>query len=170
MKFLRDVKYWFKKFSFLRIYNTPFQKPRVIFYFGKIRHGTPIFFPRKWVKDKEKPGYYKAITRKIGFDLVGLGWKTKWTETDYRFEWDPIWSFVFFKWQICIKFTHNYHYHYWESWLYYDRETEKTKTKQERLEQCMKDFPLDYIEYSGGQSSKINYYPLILKSKWLKRK
>ena len=86
MKFLRDVKYWFKKFSFLRIYNTPFQKPRVIFYFGKIRHGTPIFFPRKWVKDKEKPGYYKAITRKIGFDLVGLGWKTKWTETDYRFE------------------------------------------------------------------------------------
>ena len=43
----------------------------------------------------EKMRYNYAEPKKIGFDFVSLGWKTKWTNTDYRFEWSPVWSFVF---------------------------------------------------------------------------
>jgi len=170
MSIFKRFKYWLKNFEFLQIYNSPFQRPRLIFHCGKIRYGTPYFFPRKWVKDKEKTGYLKAKPKKIGFDFVGLGWKTKWTATDYRHEWNPIWSFVFFKWQICLKFSHAHFYNYWEAWLYYHISTDQTKSKKERLEQCIKEFPQNYTVYSNGKTSQVDYYPLILKNKWLKRK
>ena len=53
---------------------------------------------------KEYLRYTYPVPKKIGFDFVGLGWKTKWSDTDYRFEWAPVWSFVFLKWQIAIMF------------------------------------------------------------------
>lgn len=101
MKIWYKIKAWWKydifyKLEWMRIYFSPFKPIVPRFYIGKISVGTPYFYPRKWVKDKEKPGYLKAIPRKIGFDFVTLGWKTKWEETDYRHEWNPIWSFVFF--------------------------------------------------------------------------
>jgi hypothetical protein len=103
--------------------------------------------------------------KKIGFDFVGLGWKTKWEETDYRFEWSPIWSFVFFGYQIAVQFQAPEPYHYWEAWLYYNYNTKGTQ--RERIEQCKKHFPLDYIVHSNEGKHKVNYYKDILKSKFI---
>lgn len=155
------------KFSFLRVFNSPFIRPKVKFYCGKLFYGTPIFYPRKWVKNSEKPGYTKAIPKKIGFDFVGLGYKTKWSDTDYRYEWGPIWSFVFFKWQFCILFEPPHPYNYWESWLYYDNDTDKTKSKKERIQESIKGFPQIYTQHSKDGEKTIDYYPLILKQKYL---
>jgi len=151
------------KFKFLKTYFSPFKRIRPIFYIGKIRYGTPYFFPRRWVKNKEKPGYLKAIPKKIGFDFVELGWKTKWDKYDYRHEWNPIWSFVFFKWQIAIIFEPIEH-HYWECWLAYELSTDKTKSVQERLEEAKKIFPCVWTSYyKDNYKETICYWDKILK-------
>lgn len=156
-----------KKLTWLKTYFSPFKPIKPIFYIGKLRYGTPIFFPRKWIKDKEKPGYLKAIPKKIGFDIVGLGWKTKWDEHDYRFEWNPIWSFVFFKWQIAIIFNEPV-FHYWECWLAYELSTDKTKSPKERIEQAKEVFPCIWSSfYPDGSKEKICYWDKILKKKYL---
>lgn len=153
------------KFTFLKAFNSPFKPPKIKFYRGKISIGTPYFYPRKWVVNPEKPGYKKAVPKKIGFDFVGLGWKTKWSDDDYRFEWNPVWSFVFFKWQIAIMFLPVECMQYWEAWLYYHFNTEGTQ--RERIEQCKKEFPLNYKGYSKEKGEyKINYYDVILKDKY----
>ena len=108
------------------------------------------------------------MSSSVNFDFVGLGWKTKWSDNDYRFEWPPIWSFVFFKWQIAVSFEAPEEHHYWEAWLYYEYVTDKTKSKRERIEQCKKEFPLTYKVYSQGKEEVVDYYPQILKSKYLK--
>jgi hypothetical protein len=54
---------------------------------------------------EQKKTYSFAVPKKIGFDFVDLGWKTKWEPDDYRFEWCPVWSFVFFGYQIAITFV-----------------------------------------------------------------
>ena len=76
------------------------------------------------------------VPKKIGFDFVDLGWKTKWSHEDIRFEWAPLWSFVFWKWQIAIIFKAPEMSHYWESWLYYELHTDKSKSKKERIKIC----------------------------------
>jgi hypothetical protein len=153
------------KFTFLRAFFSPFIRPTLRFYCGKIKHGTPYFFPRRWVKDKEKKGYRKAVPKRIGFDFVSLGWKTKWEDTDYRYEWGPLWSFVFFKWQICVLFSVPEQSHYWESWLYYTRNTDKTKSTEERVKQCIEGFSQIWTSHSNGEKKQIDYYDYILKSK-----
>ena len=152
--------------KFLKVLNSPFKPFKFKWYIGKIAIGTPYFYPRKWVKLSEKEieekalekynkldqfqkdkvtleqykqyyrGTKKAIPKKIGFDFVGLGWKIKWSSTDYRFEWSPLISFVFFKWQIAVIFQAPEKSHYWTSWLYYEYNTDKTKSKAERIKQC----------------------------------
>jgi hypothetical protein len=105
-----------------------------------------------------------AVNKKIGFDFVSLGWKTKYE--DYRFEWSPRISFVFFKWQIAVTFVAPHLDHYWESWLYYTRETKGTTA--ERIAQCRKSAPQTWTSYHGdGTKETIDYYNLILKDKWV---
>jgi hypothetical protein len=112
--------------------------------------------------DKMQCSY--AVPKKIGFDFVSLGWKTKWNS--YRFEWSPMISFVFFKWQIAVTFVAPHLDHYWESWLYYTRETKGTTA--ERIAQCRKEAPQTWTSHnSDGTKETINYYDLILKKKWL---
>lgn len=135
-----------KRFEYLKVFNSPFKRPKLKWYFGKIAIGTPYFFPR--VVDK-KTNTFKP--KKIGFDFVGLGYKTKWSSTDYRFEWAPLISFVFFKWQIAIIVQAPKKHHYWEVWLYYHYDTKGAP--KERIEQCKKEFLL-------------NDYDLILKDKY----
>jgi hypothetical protein len=106
-----------------------------------------------------------AEPKKIGFDFVGLGWKTKWTSTDYRFEWLPVWSFVFFGYQIAITFVPIEPHHYWECWLYYSRET--TGTTKERLEQARKGFPCVWSSTRDGVKTTTCYWDVILKNKYL---
>lgn len=112
---------------------------------------------------EEKKNYLYAVPKKIGFDFVGLGWKTKWSETDYRFEWAPLFSFVFFGYQLAIMVYTEHQDQYWEAWLYYENNTDKTKSQRERIEQCRKEFPLTYIQNSTNE--KIDYYEFILKNK-----
>jgi len=191
-----------KRLEYLKAFNSPFKRPELKWYFGKVDIGTPYFLPRRWVKpthemaveaamkeiaDAEKwndknPKYKRrvrpldevyqeklrsqfAVPKRIGFDMVDLGWKTKWGDTDYRFEWAPLISFVFFKWQIAVVVIAPEQSQYWEAWLYYHRDT--SGTPKERIEQCKKDFPLNYTVYRTGQEpEKINYYNLILKNKY----
>ena len=183
--------------KFLKVLNSPFKPFKFKWYIGKIAIGTPYFYPRKWVKLSEKEieekaqekynklsesdkskttlehykqyykGFTKPVPKKIGFDFVELGWKTKWANTDYRFEWSPLISFVFFKWQIAVIFQAPEKSHYWESWLYYEYNTDKSKSQKERIEQCQREFKQNWISYKNGIKTKTNYYKLILKKKYI---
>jgi hypothetical protein len=157
------------KFTFLKAFNSPFKRPKLNLYIGKVAIGTPYFFPRKWITNPKKPNYEMAIPKKIGFDFVGLGYKLKWNDTDYRFEWSPVWSFVFFKWQIAITFNAPQEYYYWEAWLYYQKNTDTTKSKLERIQQCMNEFSLLYTVSTNGNKETIDYYTKVLKSEYLKK-
>ena len=159
------IKYFMNDISFLKAYNSPFKPLKLKFYCGKIALGTPYFYPRKWIKSTEKEGYLTAVPKKIGFDFVRLGWKTKWDY--YRFEWSPMISFVFFKWQIAVTFVAPHADHYWESWLYYTRETDKSAPIADRIAQCRKEAPQTWTMHNGeGTKETIDYYDLILKNKY----
>jgi hypothetical protein len=112
--------------------------------------------------------YSFPIPLKVGFSYCGLGWKTKWTDTDFRYEWGPVLSFVFFGYQIALMVGQKDASHYWEAWLYYEYATDKTKSKRERIEQCRKKAPQTWTRHiSGANSVTIDYYQRILKSKYL---
>lgn len=188
---------------FLKAFNSPFKRPKLYWYFGKIALGVPVFFPRVWVKAtpkkaieaaleeikrvkewNEKEGSYKqtvksfdvlyeqylrysfAQPRKIGFDFVGLRWKTKWSDIDFRHEYNPIWSFVCFGYQIAIRFIPKDDCHYWECFLFYSLATDRTKSKKERIEYCRKEFPCKWTTYKDGVKEKICYWDVILKEKY----
>lgn len=151
--------------EFVSYFNTPFVKPKLKFYLGKIAIGTPYFYPRKTIKDPDKPGYLKFVPKKIGFDIVDLGWKTKFGQ--YRFEWSPIISFVFFKWQIAVTIVAPEQDHYWESWLYYQYRTDKNKSKRQRAIQCQKEYPQNWTRTFEGEKTDINFYETILKKKYI---
>lgn len=150
------------KFTWMKVFNSPFIRPKISFYLGELRFGVPYFYPRVWKEKPDKDGNY-AVPKKIGFDFIGLGWKTKWEADDYRHEWSPIWSFVFFKWQFCIFFDVPHQSNYWTSWLYYELNTNHKLSQKERIELTKTEFPQNWIRYSNGEEEKIDYYPLILK-------
>ena len=57
--------------------------------------------------------YRFPVPLKVGFSYCGLGWKTKWDEYDFRHEWNPVLSFVFFGYQIAMTVYHKHHSHYY---------------------------------------------------------
>ena len=115
----------------------------------------------------EYKNYSFPVPLKVGFSYCGLGWKTKWTNTDFRYEWGPVLSFVFFGYQIALLVGHKHISHYWEAWLYYEYATDKTKSKRERIEQCRKEFNQTWKVSSMGKEEVVDYYQRILKSKYL---
>ena len=112
----------------------------------------------------------RARPRKFGFDIVGMGWKTKFDY--YRHEWNPGISFVAFNRQINLTFglkgDYSHNMCYWEAFLYYDQETDKTKTKEQRLLDTMEQYSATWISRKDGVETKTNYYNHILKDKYLK--
>ena len=117
---------------------------------------------------EQKKSYSYAVPKKIGFDFVRLGYKTKWRHDDYRFEWSPLVSFVFFKWQIALMFHAPHTDHYWESWLYYTRQTDKSAPIAQRIAKCRKKAPQKWTRHEAdGSKTTTDYYDLILKKKWL---
>ena len=191
---LKKIKYFLHKFNWLRILNSPFKLPLPSFYFGEIKHGTPYFLPRKWVKYtakdrflaamekmKQHPdndnfkfkdwydyyeNYQKPIPRKFGFDIIPLGWKPKFDSL--RHEWNPGISFVCFNKQFCIFFTYKdgmIDMCLWEAWLYYDQRTDKSKSKKERLKET---FKLYSANWGNDKKGYTNYYFNILKKKYIK--
>jgi len=190
-----NLKYILSSLRWLKILNSPFKPFKVNLYAGKTQIGIPYFYPRKWVKYNEQDiqkaieehkanknkvlvsdaqlynmyyNYTKAVPLKIGFSFCSLGWKTKWSDTDYRHEWNPVLSFVFFGYQIALTFYSPYGSHYWEPWLYYEYSTDKTKSKRERIEQCKKEAPETWRSSRDGKEEVIDYYERILKPKYLK--
>ncbi len=156
-----------KTFSYLKALWSPFRPIRPKFYIGKIAIGTPYFYPRKAVNDPDKPGRMKFVPKRIGFDFVRLGWKTKWSAKDIRFEWAPIWSFVFFGYQIAVIWKAPEQDHYWECWLYYELYTDSTKSPAERIAQCREEFPCVWIKSKDGVTeTRIDYYDIILRKKY----
>lgn len=191
---MSKLKYILQDLKWLKVLNSPFKPFRVRFYAGKTQIGTPYFLPRKWVKYTDKDAkiaaikamgdsrlvqksmnewyneykrYNKAVPLKVGFSYCGLGYKTKWTNTDFRYEWGPVLSFVFFGYQIALMIGHKHSSHYWEAWLYYEYATDKTKSKRERIEQCRKEFNQTWTVSSMGKEEVVDYYQRILKTKYL---
>jgi hypothetical protein len=115
----------------------------------------------------EYKNYSFPVPLKVGFSYCGLGWKTKWTNTDFRYEWGPVLSFVFFGYQIALMVGYKHSSHYWEAWLYYEYATDKTKSKRERIEQCKKEASQTWTVSSMGKEEVVDYYQRILKSKYL---
>lgn len=176
---------------FLRAYNSPFKPPKLKWYFGKTKITVPYFLPRKWIplteqeaiekaKDsklnflhatfEESVEYYKkchkTIPKKIGFDFIGLGWKTKFDE--YRHEFNPVWSFVFFGYQIAVTFVAVESAHYWEVFLYYWFETDKSKSREERIKQCKEKYSCIWTTYYQGEKTTVDYYEIVLKKNYVK--
>jgi hypothetical protein len=194
MKVLKKIKWFFKDFEWMKVYFSPFKPPIPKFYIGKVAIGTPYFYPRVWVKatpEKARKAALEQIERiekyghktrsfdeiyqeklrcvfhepkKIGFDFVPMRWKTKWKDTDYRYESPAIWSFVFFKWQIAVTFCAVEAYHFWEAYLYYSRNT-KGSTR-DRIKQARKEFPCIWKSTRDGVETTTCYWGLILKNKF----
>ena len=165
---MKKLLNWFSyKFDYIGVFNSPFVRPKFKWYFGEIALGVPYFLPGKLVRSKDNSGCYRSVPKKFGFDVVGLGWKSKWSDTDYRFEWGPIISFVFVKWQIAVSLQVPDSDSYWEAWLYYKYHTDKTKSQKERIEQCKEEFPRTFICYHGdGINTKQDCYNEILKEEY----
>jgi hypothetical protein len=191
---MSKLKYVLQDLKWLKVLNSPFKPFSVRFYAGKTQIGTPYFLPRKWVKYTDEDAktaaikamgdsrlvqksmdewyneykrYNKAVPLKVGFSYCGLGWKTKWTNTDFRYEWGPVLSFVFFGYQVALMVGHKHSSHYWEAWLYYEYATDKTKSKRERIEQCRKEFNQTWKVSSMGKEEVVDYYQHIIKTKYL---
>lgn len=111
------------------------------------------------------------VPLKVGFSMNGLGWKTKWTSMDFRHEWNPVISFVFFGYQIAVTFYHEYGSHYWESWLCYEYASDKKKSKRKRINFCRRKCPQTWRQLGkdGKEDIVTNYWDLILKPKYLKK-
>lgn len=132
--------------NFLKVYLTPLQRPEIKFYIGRRRVGTPIFYPRK----------------RVSFKKWDLGYKTKWTSDDYRFEWDPGFSFVFFDFQIAVSFTHKFPSQYWEGFLYYHFDTEGGT--EERLKWAIDGFPMIY---KTSKRDIVTYWDKIVRKRYV---
>jgi hypothetical protein len=137
------------------------------------KHARKIKSYEEIYEDKLK--YKYAVPIKIGFDSCGLGYKTKWTDTDFRYEWGPVFTFVFFGYQLAWMIGQKEPSHYWEAWLYYEYATDKSKSKKERVAQCRKEFPMIYKCYhkdpATGENTReetIDYYEQVLKTKYRK--
>lgn len=207
-KYFNKIKVNFNyKYNFLKVLNSPFKKLQLKWYFGEIKHGTPYFLPRKWVKCDLEDGlkawdklgehsqkaylrsqtqqewiekYTKSYTKPIpikyfGWHFTSLGWKTKWD--DYRFEWSPSLSIVIFGKQLFISILPNIEKYkmfnqdvmkidcYWESWLHWEYNTDKNKSKEERFKELV------YKQSNTWGSEKdgwTDYYYHILNKKYLK--
>jgi len=191
-----SLKYTLERFRWLKVLNSPFKPFKIKLYAGKTQVGIPYFLPRKWVKYTDEDAikasvehkanknkvqvsdkqlfemykkYSKAVPLKVGFDWCSLGYKTKWSDTDFRFEWNPVFTFVFFGYQLALTVYSPYHDHYWTSWLYYEYATDKTKSKRERVEQCRKELNQTWTSSRHDEEPvTTDYYTKILKSKYLK--
>lgn len=122
--------------------------------------------------------YYKNHTKAVqikyfGFNSTTLGWKIKWE--DYRFEWAPCYSLVIFGKQlfVCVlpkmeKVCEDRAIRqdcYWEAYLTYKYRTDKTKLKEERLQETVKQYSCSWGSEKNGY---VDYYPFILKNKYKK--
>jgi hypothetical protein len=191
-----SLKYTLERFRWLKVLFSPFTPFKIKWYIGKTQVGVPYFYPRKFVKFNEQDiqktiekhkannnlvkvtdtqlynmykNYTKAVPLKVGFSMCGLGWKTKWDEYDFRHEWNPVLSFVFFGYQIAMTVYHKHHSHYWESWLCYEYRSDKKKSKRKRIAFCRRKCPQKWSTGRGADEVTTDYWNLILKPKYQRK-
>jgi len=129
-KMVSSIKY---DFEFLKVLNSPLVGLKLKWYLGEIKHGTPYFLPRRWVKctsgdankawgklsiethraitktiskDQWLKDYAKTHTKAIPIKYFGWHFTTLGWKTkwdDYRFEWSPSLSIVIFGKQLFIN-------------------------------------------------------------------
>ena len=129
-KLIKTIKY---NLLFLKVLNSPFKGLKLKWYFGEIKHGTPYFLPRKWVKCDLEDGleawdklgeysqnaylrsqtqqewikkYAKTHTKPIQIKYFGVTFTTLGWKTkwdEYRFEWSPSISIILFGKQLFIE-------------------------------------------------------------------
>ena len=192
---MRTTPYW-------KAMCSPFKRLTLKWYVGKTAVGMPYFYPRKLVPLSETEVYAEAdkesnrlsaagvkcdyadllktarrtrkfVLRRFGFDYIGLGYKTKWSNTDYRFEWSPRLSFVCFGYQIAATVVPKLPKdvsidYYWESWLYYNYNTDATKTPKERIAETREERPGMITSYRKGNDPITTCtWDSILKSRYL---
>ena len=96
-----------------------FKPPVKSYYFGKILHGTPYYYPWNFNRTiltirKERPKFLRCNHFKLfGWEIsygwpvyitwYGLGWKDKYGSP--REEWVPSFQIYFFQWQFCIHWN-----------------------------------------------------------------
>ena len=184
--------YFLKQFEWMRVYFSPFKFFLPKFYIGKIKVGVPYFLPRNWRKftkeeahkealehfnnpkyvkktleewTKQFTNYQKPIPKKVGLDFVELGWKTKYD--DFRFEYNPVWSFVCFGYQIALIFRPEYDIHYWEAYLNYSKNTDKSKSAEERIKEAREKCPNIWTSHSNGEKVTTDYWDVVIKDKYI---
>lgn len=116
--------------------------------------------------DEKMRGQY-TVDKKIGFNFSPLYWKTKWSDTDYRFEFNPVWSFVFFGYQIALIFIPEDCSHYWECYLAYHFDTDKSKSAQERLKEAKEKHPCTWTSHSAEGKVTTDYWTKVIRKKYL---
>lgn len=116
---------------------------------------------------EEYRGHTFPVLLKVGFDYCSVGWKTKWDEYDIRHEWNPVYTFVFFGYQIALTVYHEYHSHFWEAWICYEYKTDKSLSKKERVAFCREKCPQIWKSRQDGEEIIIDYYTKVVKSKYL---
>ena len=117
----------------------------------------------------DRKTYNFPVPLKVGFSSCGLGWKTKWDQYDFRHEWNPVISFVFFGYQIAMTVYHEHHSHYWESWLCYEYRSDKNKSKRKRVNFCRRKCPQKWSTGHGENKIVTDYWDLILKPKYQRK-
>ena len=123
--------------------------------------------------EESKRFKHTKLIKYFGWNSTSLGWKTKWD--DYRFEWAPCYSFVILGKQLFVyvlpkmnKLDKDLSIRqdcYWEAFLTYKYCTDKSKFKEERLKETIKQYSCTWGNKEKGYT---DYYPLILKEKYLK--
>ena len=153
-------------FEWMKVYFSPFKFFLPKFYLGKTKIGVPYFLPRNMKLNKETR-YYEFSEKKIGFSFCGMGFKTKWSSTDFRHEYNPIWSFVFFGYQIALIFRPEHDIHYFECWLAYEYDTDKSKSRKERLKEAIEKHPCTWTSHYNGEKTTTDYWKVCVKNKYI---
>lgn len=118
---------------------------------------------RELYDEKMRCQYF--VDKKVGFDFVGLGWKTKFDS--YRWEFNPVWSFVAFGFQIALIFKPGDDMHYFECYLAYHYDTDKSKSPQERLKDAKEKHPNVWTRHDKGVETTTDYWTKVVRKKYL---
>lgn len=152
------------KFEWMKVYFSPFKSFLPKFYIGRTAIGVPFFLPRNMKLNKEKR-HYEFSEKKVGFSFCGMGWKTKYD--DFRHEYNPVWSFVAFGYQIALIFRPEHDMHYWECWLAYEYDTDKLKSRKERLKEAIEKHPCAWTSHYNGEKTTTDYWDVVIKEKYI---
>jgi hypothetical protein len=144
-----------KSLKYLTVLKSPFKGLKLKFYFGDLIYGTP-YNPKKF-----------------GIYCCSLGYSIKYPNDFFRYDYPPRLTVNLFKKQFVIEVvpntTINCEREYWDAWWNYCNKTNKKESVSFRLNQLFDDLSLIWIKLrrQNEREIKIDYYPYILKDKYI---